>query len=146
MTSKFAEAAIQYVKETDYIDDLNRNLAGNAFIAGAELGYRVGKDERPTKDEIADTNIENGFLREERDQLKQQLEFAQGRQEHWFKEAMEVRGEANQLRTRLEDAEKALKFYAAQSEPAAFAYLADTGDTARSYFKKHPQDSAKGDL
>lgn len=33
--SEAQKAAEAYVKETDYIDDLNRNLAGNAFLAGA---------------------------------------------------------------------------------------------------------------
>lgn len=32
-------AAEKYVEETDYINDLNRNLAGNAFIAGVKWSY-----------------------------------------------------------------------------------------------------------
>lgn len=75
--------------------------------------------------------------------LKQQLEMSQGRQEHWFKEAMSARGEANQLRTRLEDAEKALNEIHAEGQ---FAHINECFKVAKEYFRKHPPDSAKGDL
>lgn len=43
--SEAQKAAEAYVKETDYIDDLNRNLAGNAFLAGA--AWQRAQDAKP---------------------------------------------------------------------------------------------------
>lgn len=120
MTPNFAEQAGKHAK-----DKCGASQYCQCFLDGAEHGYRVGKAERPTKDEIADTNIENGFLREERDQLKARLEDAEAPM-HYFRATIRRMG------------------YDDGNPPPAL--LGDFLKLINAYFTQHPQDGAKGDL
>ena len=72
----FQAEAESYVKETDYITNLNRNLAGNAFLAGAAVGYECGKDDERKEhaaDKVSKYMAEAIELEKERDLLKTQV-------------------------------------------------------------------------
>ncbi len=53
-------AAIDYVRETDYIDDHSRNLAGEAFLSGVEW-------ERSRASAIAESYLDKSPTRLDRD-------------------------------------------------------------------------------
>jgi hypothetical protein len=63
MNTQLQKAAEEYVEETDYIDDNNRNLAGNAFIAGAKWAIGQARVEIQSC-QHPDPKLESGLLNE----------------------------------------------------------------------------------
>jgi hypothetical protein len=116
--NRFTEAAETWLKQRfpEYQKDTSvMHVDVEVYLAGAARGYAEGKAER--------------------DQLKAAIE-------SWKREEQDWHGDMKELRTRLEDAEKALKVIVDRAlNIDNLAYW-----TAHEYFSKHSPDSAGGDV